>query len=72
MVKAHEVIAQGVAENAFDPSFTADDIVFVFKALVGQSAGDVLTTGKQVDPMTEAERLMRMLWLGVGRNRDGQ
>ncbi len=54
-------------ENDLAPGISKDDAAFAFQALIGQRAGDILITGETIDVNNEAERLVRILWLGLAK-----
>ncbi|WAH39402.1 TetR/AcrR family transcriptional regulator [Alicyclobacillus dauci] len=61
----------GIAEDAFKSGelrseIKVEDVGFLFQAVVGQRAGELLMTRQQVNPDEEAHRLVQLLWWGVG------
>jgi len=67
MILVHEVIVNGIKEEAFKATRKPEDIAFVFKALIGQRLADLLITDTQVEPEVEAKRLIDLMWFGIGQ-----
>lgn len=67
MIKVQKVIEKGIEEGVFDSNLKSEDMAFVFKALIGQRLADLLMTNTQVVPEEEANRLIGLMWMGVGR-----
>ncbi|SHF15780.1 TetR/AcrR family transcriptional regulator [Alkalibacter saccharofermentans] len=67
MILVHEVIVNGIKEEAFKATRKPEDIAFVFKALIGQRLADILITDTQVEPEVEAKRLIDLMWFGIGQ-----
>lgn len=66
MILVHQVIEQGIKKGAFNKDKKEEDIAFLYKALVGQRLADLLMLDKQVQPDVEAERLINLMWSGIG------
>jgi AcrR family transcriptional regulator len=62
-----EIIKRGKQSSEFRDYISADDAVFAFQALLGQRSGDLLLKNEEVDPAAEANRLINILWMGIGR-----
>lgn len=54
------VMRQAHDNHLLHPEVSVEDAVFVFTALLGQRAGDVLISGEEITVETEAKRLTRM------------
>jgi hypothetical protein len=67
MTLVQMVIVNGIEEGVFRANRKAEDIAFVFKALIGQKLADILITDTQVVPEAEAKRLIDLMWLGIGQ-----
>ncbi|HKJ27088.1 MAG TPA: TetR/AcrR family transcriptional regulator, partial [Anaerolineales bacterium] len=56
------VMAEADKDNNLYESITIDEAVFIFTALLGQRAGDILIADEAIDTKAEAERMVRMVW----------
>ncbi len=61
------VMEKAIAQNELNAGITADDASFVFLALVGQRAGDILIAEEEIQPEAEAERLVKLAWCGISK-----
>lgn len=67
MILVQKVIVKGIEEGVFKANRKAEDIAFVFKALIGQRLADLLMTDTQVQSEAEAKRLIDLMWIGIGQ-----
>jgi AcrR family transcriptional regulator len=66
MALVKQVIMRGLAEGDFKTNWKAEDIVFTFRALIGQKLADLLLSETRVQPEEEARHLIGLMWSGVG------
>lgn len=59
-------VSEALARNECRSDLSPAEIAFAYQALVGQFSSTLLTTERVVEPVSEAARLMDLLWRGVG------
>ncbi|MEN8240632.1 MAG: TetR/AcrR family transcriptional regulator [Chloroflexota bacterium] len=60
-----KVMAEADKNQLLHADVSIDNAVFVFTALLGQRAGDILITGEEFNFEAEAERLVEMVWRSI-------
>jgi AcrR family transcriptional regulator len=60
--------AGGDDSESLRPGISRGEAAFGFAALVSQHAGDALLSGSRIRPASDARRLVKLLWQGIGRS----
>lgn len=60
------IAQEGIEAEEIRQGLTISDICFLFQAVVGQKAGELLMSGINVDPHEEAKHLIKLMWSGIG------
>lgn len=66
MILVQQVIKEGIKNGAFNSNRKAEDVAFLYKALIGQRLAELLMLDEQVQPDVEASRLIDLMLSGVG------
>lgn len=66
--QVYKAVETGKTSRKIRDNMSIDDVVFAYQAYVGQRTGELIMTNEEVDPKSEARRLIEMLWYGIGEN----
>ncbi|WP_172954367.1 hypothetical protein [Solibacillus sp. R5-41] len=66
--QVYEVANMGKSSGEIRKCISANDVTFAYQAFIGQRTGELIMNNEHVDPKTESQRLVNMLWYGIGEN----